>query len=725
MADLTSLSREGNEWVFTLAIVGVMAAVFSFDLLMPLGVAGGVPYVIAVLISLRARRHKLTLRVSVGCSLLTLVGLVLSPPGNLLWMVLVNRGLALFVIWVTAGLGMWWMTAERTHRRSDMLYRSLFQHSNDGLILHREDGTVIDANPKACELLGYTLSEFRELKVHDLHPTNISEIFAGNVQRLRSKERVYLAIDFKRKDESVFPAEISAGLFDMNGEQFVIAAVRDVTERVQAQQQLGRERELYETLFQESPGMYVVTRNQAGTPIVERCNERFLRTLGWAADEVVGRPLSDFYTPASRESLTSYGYRQALQGVFVDEERELVTRDGRVIATIARAVPVTDAHGKVIGTRGLFVDITERKRVEEALRESEGMTRRIIETSPDAVLMVNSDRCIILVNRRAEQIFGYSREEMLGESIDMLVPERYRDAHARHGADFTATPHVRTMSASMELAGRRKDGSTIPLEIGLSPIETRDGLCVISLVRDISKRKQAEETLRRSHADLRALAARLHHVREEERAKMARDVHDQLGQALTGLKMDLSLLRRHLPKDSTALQEETGSMQAACDATIEMVRNVAQELRPSVLDSHGLAAAIEWEVRQFQERSGIACELDIKAEVAGVDSNRAITVYRILQEALTNVVRHAQATRVQIELEQTNETLVLHVQDDGGGFIEGEEPGSRSLGIVGMRERAIAWGGEVTIGSAPGKGTMVSLRMPLPQGKERQPAPGE
>ena len=701
-----------------------MAAVLSFDLLMPLGIASGVPYVVAVLISLRARQHELTLRVAVGCSLLTLVGLIVSPPGNFLWMVVVNRGLALFVIWVTAGLGMWWMTAERTHRQSDMLYRSLFQHSNDGLILHRDGGTVIDANPKACELLGYTLSEFRELRVQDLHPMDITEFCARNVQRLRSKERVYFVTDFKRKDGSVFPAEISAGLFDMNGEELVIAAVRDVTERVQAQQQLGRERELNETLFQESPGMYVVTGNQVETPIVERCNERFSRTLGWAAEEVVGRPLSDFYTLASGERLRSYGYRRALQGRSVDEERELVTRDGRVIVTMARAVPVTDSHGKVIGTRGLFVDITERKRVEDALRESEGMTRRIIETSPDAVLMVNSDRRIILVNRRAEQMFGYSGEEMLGESIDMLVPERYRDAHARHGGDFTATPHMRMMSAGMNLAGRRKDGSTIPLEISLSPIETRDGLCVISLVRDISKRKQAEETLRRSHADLRALAARLHHVREEERARMARDVHDQLGQALTGLKMDLSLLRRHLPKDSTALQEETGSMQAACDATIEMVRNVAQELRPSVLDSHGLAAAIEWEVWQFQGRSGIACELDIKAEVAGVDSNRAITVYRILQEALTNVVRHAQATQVQIELEQTNETLVLNIQDDGRGFIEGEEPGSRSLGIVGMRERAIAWGGEVTIQSvAPGKGTMVSLRMPLSQGEE-QPIPG-
>lgn len=228
-------------------------------------------------------------------------------------------------------------------------------------------------------------------------------------------------------------------------------------------------------------------------------------------------------------------------------------------------------------------------------------------------------------------------------------------------------------------------------------------------------RVESKETLRRSRSELRALAAHLDRVREEERAKMARDVHDQLGQVLTALNMDLAWLVNRLPEESAEVREKAVSALASCDTSIEIVRNLARELRPSVLDTLGLDAAVEWAVSQFEKRSGVACELGLTGDVSAIDQGRAITVYRILQEALTNVARHAEAAHAEINLEEIDENLVLRIRDDGRGFVEGLQDGRQSLGLLGMRERAIAWSGEVTIQSAPREGTTVTLRMPVPQ----------
>ena len=232
---------------------------------------------------------------------------------------------------------------------------------------------------------------------------------------------------------------------------------------------------------------------------------------------------------------------------------------------------------------------------------------------------------------------------------------------------------------------------------------------------------RSEALLRQSHADLRALAAHLNHIREEEREKIARDVHDELGQTMIAFKMDLSWLRRRIPDDDPSLQHLVESMLATCDTITSRVHSIAEELRPPGLDCRGLAAAIEWEVGKFEQRSGISCELDCSIEITEVDPGLSIAVFRVLQEALTNVTRHAGATRVEIGLEQTDETLVLYIQDDGRGLAV-PEAAARSLGVLGMQERAIAWGGEVTIENVPGKGARVTMQMPLPSADRSQPA---
>ena len=233
--------------------------------------------------------------------------------------------------------------------------------------------------------------------------------------------------------------------------------------------------------------------------------------------------------------------------------------------------------------------------------------------------------------------------------------------------------------------------------------------------------RNAQRRLTRSREQLRSLAARLQSIREEERSKIAREVHDVLGQALTGIKMDVTWVMARLP-DDTRLVARTKSLSALIDSTIQMVRRIATDLRPGILDNLGLVAAVEWETGEFQTRTGINCRLNTNLRDASIASESATAVFRIFQETLTNVARHAQATEVDVSLEVTDGTLVLHVRDNGRGVPEDKLFAPQSLGLLGMRERADLFGGHVTIVGQSAIGTTVT--MVIPYGDPQQPDSG-
>jgi signal transduction histidine kinase len=228
-------------------------------------------------------------------------------------------------------------------------------------------------------------------------------------------------------------------------------------------------------------------------------------------------------------------------------------------------------------------------------------------------------------------------------------------------------------------------------------------------------RRRAEARLRASHQQLRALSVYLQRVREEERIRIAREVHDELGQALTGLKLQLTWLGRRLPKKLDSLREHAATMSEGIDATIQTVRRIATELRPGVLDSAGLLAALEWQAQQFELQTGIRCRVtsDVKDTRWNEELNTAF--FRIFQETLTNVIRHAQATQVDVRFMEFGHALVLEVRDNGRGISEAEARNTKSIGLLGMRERAALLGGEVFLLGEPGKGTAVTVRIPRRQ----------
>ncbi len=234
----------------------------------------------------------------------------------------------------------------------------------------------------------------------------------------------------------------------------------------------------------------------------------------------------------------------------------------------------------------------------------------------------------------------------------------------------------------------------------------------MALANEINDRKIAEKKLRESQVQLRALAARLISIREEERTRIAREIHDELGQVLTGLKMDVIWLAKQLGKDPKVLREKTDSMSALIDSTMHLVRRISTGMRPEILDDMGLIAAIGWQAREFQKRMGIRCRLSLPADAPAVDAELSTAVFRIFQEILTNIARHARASSVSVNLRISDNRLTFKVTDNGIGISDAAVHARESLGLLGMQERAQFFGGEVSIQGAPGRGTTVAVSLP-------------
>ena len=236
-----------------------------------------------------------------------------------------------------------------------------------------------------------------------------------------------------------------------------------------------------------------------------------------------------------------------------------------------------------------------------------------------------------------------------------------------------------------------------------------------------AKHRRAEEQLRESHKRLRALSTYLQTVREEERTRIAREVHDELGQALTGCKMDVAWIASKLPREMKPLLEKTKALAGHIDSTIQMVRRIATELRPGILDHLGLGAALEWQANEFQTRTGIKCDVRANPDLPPLDPDLNTAFFRIFQETLTNIIRHAGATHVAVNLKQSANQIILEVKDNGRGISKAEISHTTSMGLLNMRERAALLGGDFKIGRIPhGKGTKVQVSIPLRQPTRQQ-----
>ena len=365
-------------------------------------------------------------------------------------------------------------------------------------------------------------------------------------------------------------------------------------------------------------------------------------------------------------------------------------------------------------------DITLRKQAEAdaerargALGEAQRRLGAIVDSAMDAVITVDDEQKIVLFNRAAEQVFRVRREEMLGTALDRLLPPRFRGAHHGHieGFGHTGVTSRRMGDITTLWALRPGTDEEFPIEASISQATEAGQRYYTVILRDITVRKQAEDALKESQRELRELSARVQEAREEEKAHIARELHDELGQLLTALKMDLGWLRGRLADPE--LQARAAEMGALLDQTVGATRRISADLRPLMLDDLGLADAASWLVDDFAKRSGVACRIDVPAELPPTSKAVGTAVYRAIQESLTNIGRHANARSAWVMVAVEDGAIEVEVEDDGRGIAPEDLAKARSLGLKGMRERIAYLGGSLDIARAPRGGTRLRMRVPL------------
>ena len=510
----------------------------------------------------------------------------------------------------------------------------------------------------------------------------------------------------ERKQVSV-SVEMMSGLIE--------ELVHDISELGRTQETLGRNEERFRALLDSAPDSVVIVDERGRIVLV---NSQTEKTFGHSRAVLVGRPI---------ESLMPARFREAHEGHRLEYLRSPTTRPMGVGLRLAglRAdgseFPVDISLSSIRTPDGVLVtafvrDVTERAGADQVLRLSEERFRALLDSAPDGVVIVDEGGDMVLVNSQTEKLFGYAREQLLGEPVETLLPERFRRVHSSHRRDYLAEPVTRPMGDGLQLVGRRADGSEFPLDISLSSLQTSEGVLVTAFVRDVTERVRAEtelhglEELVHGQEERRELIAHLVRAQEDERARIAADIHDDSIQIMTASAMRLEMLRDELtdPAHIALLMRLDETIQES----IKRLRRLLFELRPRVLDSEGLVAAIRMYLQEQEAPFVVSFEDHLTIEPS---PNTRVIAYRILQEAVTNARKHSNANRLDALVETSDGGLNLLVRDDGEGFTVLDEehkirPGH--LGIAAMRERAELAGGWLQIHSAPDTGTILEAWVP-------------
>jgi PAS domain S-box-containing protein len=359
-------------------------------------------------------------------------------------------------------------------------------------------------------------------------------------------------------------------------------------------------------------------------------------------------------------------------------------------------------------------DVGARVHAEEQLARGEARLRGVLDSAMDAIITVDDKQHVVLFNAAAEAMFGCPREEAIGAPLGWFIPARMRDAHADHVRRFGETGMAsRRMGAARVVTGLRRDGQEFPLDASISQVTEGDAKLYTVILRDVTARVQAEAALRRSQEELQEVGAAADAAREQDKNRIARELHDELGQALTMLQMDVAWCKENLPAGEHGFARRLDRMTGLLVGTVAATRRIAADLRPLVLDDLGLLPAVESLAESFRQRTGITCELAVSNPEMPLPGAHSTAVFRVVQEALTNIAKHAGAKHVEVAIEQRPTEVIVNIRDDGRGFVPQKPRKAGSFGLIGVRERAFLIGGDATITSAPGKGTSIELRLPI------------
>ncbi len=662
--------------------------------------------------------------------------------------------------------------AEETLHRSEELLRSVINNATAVIYAKQADGRYLMVNSRFEQLFHLTSEQIRGKTDHDIFPKDIADVFRTNDRWVLTNGQPLEIEEYAPHADGLHTyLSVKVPIRDQAGHVSAMCGIStDITERKRAEeerQKLARERLLL--LDSTGDGIYGIDPDGRCTFI----NRAGAKMLGYEPAEVMGKNMHQLIhhsfpdrSPYPRTQCHIYEVLHSGRGCHIDDE-VFWRKDGTAFPADYSSFPVFE-QDTIAGTVVTFIDITTRKRLEEersqrALRLIKqqsaltGLTRsRFFQSSE---LMQTLQRITEMAARTLDiervGIWRYTddrsaircidRYELMGtrhvNGMTISVASRPAYFEALSTSQMIAIDDVQTddRTAQFYPGYASKDGITSMMDVPLYLFGRLEGvIChehigparkwmedewmfaiavsnLVALAYEEDERKRAEVQLQHSQERLRSLTGRLESVREEEQTRIAREVHDELGQALTGVKLELAFLRDQLSDLRPAVLDRVESTVKLVDRTMQSVRKIATELRPVVLDQLGLIPAIEWQAGEFQNRTGIQCTLNIYLRTVALSVDRSTGVFRIFQEILTNVARHAQASRVDISMQEHTGHLLLQVSDNGRGITEVEVSGSQSLGLLGMRERALLLGGETKIERNLEQGTTVSVRVPLDQ----------
>lgn len=578
-------------------------------------------------------------------------------------------------------------------RVGERRYQRLLDANVVGVMIARTDGSIREANDRLLEIIGRTRDELMagQVRWDSITPPQWKHVDDQIVSDLQAHGiAMPIEKEYLHRDGHPVPILASVAVIDdVRGD--CLCLIVDLTDLKAAQAAHVA------VLDRISGGYYGLDREWRFTYL----NAHAVATIGRPPSDLVGKQIWTEF-PGLEELPFGIAYKKAMasqQAQFVEAYYPPYDRWFEV-----RAYPSSE------GLSVFFHDITLRKNAEQALRLSEERYKLLVEHSQDAFLLIDAAGKLAFISPSVRNMLGYDPEELIGTSVfDIHHPEDL----ARMSASLASKVAAPGTATRREFRLRHKDGSYREISgYGISSTSAVPGVALVGVWQDVTERNQLERMRRESNEQLRRLSQVVQDAREQEQAQIARQIHDQIGQSLTMLKLGLARMLSKLQVDQVALRNDGKELMAQLDDAVQVVRAVASDIRPPLLEDLGIAAALEWAGRRFTDRTQVPCVLDLQVEHVPPEVGRAL--YAIVQEAFTNISRHARASEVTVRLVRDGPDVVLEVLDDGVGIADLAIAGAKSLGMTGMRERASAVHATFTIGPRDSGGTIVRVRRPTP-----------
>lgn len=726
---------------------------------------------------------------------------------------------------------------------SEQHFRALFDNSADGILFADPgDGRFLVANRCMCEMLGYSEKELLEFTVADIHrPEDLSWVLQDFHRLVRRQGGQSLDVPVKRRDGTLFHANIKAFWVSYQGKEYLAGAFRDVSENKQAEQALRLEKEKLASYLDNTAVMTLVLDSEGRVQLVNRAG---CEVLGYRADEIVGKNWFEHFLPTRITPMIKQVHQQMMTGELEPVEyyeNPVINARGEERLIAWHNSTLRNDEGMIVSTLSSGEDVTDERAAERALEAVRMRLQFVVTNAPAVIYACEAEfpHTISYLSDNVVEQLGYPREKLLGRSgfwselvhpddrkqceqaisafnqkgqlqqeLRLRLPDgKYRwyqhnvtqvrdskvepveavgyllDIHRTKTAELALQKREARLAHAQKLThvgswerdlvnGEERWSQEVFRILGYAPgafppsesrmlefvhpedrerfqENMRQGLAtkeqfefefrvlhsngesrivrslnevvrdtqdrpvsMLGTLQDITEYRQAVAQLRHSHEELRRLADHLQSVREHERIVIAREIHDEMAQSLAAQKIDMARLRARLAQDPQLLELADGILDSM-EETISVVQRILTELRPSLLDDLGLVAAIEWQVREFRRRTNICCSLKLPETEPELSNRERTTLFRILQEALSNVMRHSNATEVSLELKVDGSWMLMSVADNGKGISDLEVMGSNSFGLIGMRERMHIFGGSVTVRGKEGVGTEVIARIPF------------